>query len=439
MASTYLTKTFGSHGDRTKWTYSAWIKRSGLGSSTSLIGVGSGSNQEHIYFSSDKIHWWIWTADAYKGRLTTNRLFRDCSAWYHLVFRFDSSNSTGGDRMRMYVNGVEETSFEHDINPDADRESWINSTTQQQIGASGNGSSPFDGYMSHINFADGQSLAPTEFGETDSNGVWKIKTSPSITYGDNGYFILKNGNSVTDQSGEGNNFTVAAGTLTNDKDNPSNVFCTMNPLDNYWQGSTFANGNTTFTIPASKETYNTSTLAIPSNDAGKYYCEVKVVDASAYTLIGLTDRTPQSATDKFNGQGYGYAYDGYNGNSWNNDSSSSYGNSYTTNDIIGIAVDTDNNKLYFSKNGTWQNSGVPTSGSTGTGALSLSATPTQGHYFFAGGNRHNDDTQLSWNFGNGYFGTTAVSSAGTNASNNGVFEYDVPTGYTALCTKGLNE
>ena len=296
--------------------------------------------------------------------------------------------------------------------------------------------------MSHFHRVDNQALAPTVFGSTDSTtGEWKISTSPSITYtgsSDYNFFILKDGNSVTDQSGQSNNLTVGGGTFTKTEDNPSNVFCTMNPLDNYWQGSTFANGNTTFTIPASKETYNTSTLAIPSNDAGKYYCEVKVVDASAYTLIGLTDRPPTSATDKFNGQGYGYAYDGYNGNSWNNDSSSSYGNSYTTNDIIGIAVDTDNNKLYFSKNGTWQNSGVPTSGSTGTGALSLSATPTQGHYFFAGGNRHNDDTQLSWNFGNGYFGTTAVSSAGTNASGNGIFEYDCPNGYTALSTKGLN-
>ena len=103
-------------------------------------------------------------------------------------------------------------------------------------------------------------------------------------------------------------------------------------------------------------------------------------------------------------------------------------------------MDLDNNKLYFSINGTWQNSGDPTSGSTGTGAISITGTAsnTTGFYHFACGKAGSDPTSILANFGNGYFGTTAVSSAGTNASDNGIFEYDVPTGYTALSTKGLN-
>jgi hypothetical protein len=433
MASTYLTKTFGSHGDRTKWTYSAWIKRSGLGSSTSLIGVGSGSNQEHIYFSSDKIHWWIWTADAYKGRLTTNRLFRDCSAWYHLVFRFDSSNSTAGDRMRMYVNGVEETSFEHDINPDADRESWINSTTQQQIGASGNGSSPFDGYMSHINFADGQSLAPTEFGETDSNGVWKIKTSPSITYGDNGYFILKNGNSVTDQSGEGNNFTVAAGTLTNDKDCPSNVFDTYNPLTIIGTDPTLSNGNTKVSSTTGNHWRTTNNNIGMSS--GKYYWETKVgtISGANYCRLGVVSENLISTltTSAFQGN---YAYGiNWDGSKLVNSTQSSY-TSIATGDIFMFALDLDNNFIYGGRNGTWINSGDPTSGGSGTNALSAVQS---GQTYFISGSVYQSSQET--NFGNGYFGTTAVSSAGSNASGIGIFEYDVPTGYTALSTKGLNE
>jgi hypothetical protein len=88
----------------------------------------------------------------------------------------------------------------------------------------------FDGSMSHIHFIDGTAYDATAFGEYDANGVWKIKTSPSVTYGTNGFFILKDGNSVTDQSPNSNNFTVAGGTLTNTEDNPSNVFATMNPL-----------------------------------------------------------------------------------------------------------------------------------------------------------------------------------------------------------------
>ena len=434
MASTYLTKTFGSHGDRTKWTYSAWIKRSGLGSSTSLIGVGSGSNQEHIYFSSDKIHWWIWTANAYKGRLTTNRLFRDCSAWYHLVFRFDSSNSTAGDRMRMYVNGVEETSFEHDINPDADRESWINSTTQQQIGASGNGSSPFDGYMSHINFADGQSLAPTEFGEIDATtGEWKIKASPSITYGDNGYFILKNGNSVTDQSGEGNNFTVAAGTLTNDKDCPSNVFDTYNPLTITSSDPTLSNRNTKMSSTTGNH-WRTghNNLGMSS---GKYYWETKVgtISNSNYCRLGVVSQNlvGTTPTNKFQGN-YAYGINWYGEKLVNSTLTSSY-TSIATGDIFMFALDLDNNFIYGGRNGTWISSGDPTSGGSGTNALSAVQS---GQTYFISGSVYQSSQET--NFGNGYFGTTAVSSAGTNASGNGIFEYDVPSGYTALSTKGLN-
>jgi len=128
-----------------------------------------------------------------------------------------------------------------------------------------------------------------------------------------------------------------------------------------------------------------------------------------------------------------YGYNSTDGNIYTNDSNSSYGTSFTTGDIMGIAMDLDNNKLYFSKNGVFQNSGVPTSGSTGTGAVSITADKTYG-FGFSG----YDATVFDCNFGNGYFGTTAVSSAGTNASGIGIFEYDVPTGYTALSTKGLN-
>ena len=133
-------------------------------------------------------------------------------------------------------------------------------------------------------------------------------------------------------------------------------------------------------------------------------------------------------------KGYGYLS---NGNKQYNNSATSWGNTYTTNDIIGIAMDLDNHKLYFSKNGTFQESGDPTSGSTGTGAAYSLATGV--FYSFGGSSYHGGTNPVyDWNFGNGYFGTAAVASAGTNASGNGVFEFDVPAGYTALSTKGLN-
>ena len=182
--------------------------------------------------------------------------------------------------------------------------------------------------------------------------------------------------------------------------------------------------------------------------SGKFYCEAKATVDSSYSrnVIGITGDSINIA--KTNGSilngTHSWGYYSSNGEVAGNGAGavSGYSTSYTTGDIIGMALDLDNNKLYFSKNGTFLNSGDPTSGSTGTGAVSIIAADTtnDGAYFFA----QTDDTgttspsKFDFNFGNGYFGTTAVSSAGTNASNNGIFEYDVPSGYTALSTKGLN-
>ena len=447
MASTYLTKTFGSHGDRTKWTWSAWIKRSGLGSSNALIGAGGGSNQEQIYFdSSNKIDWWVWSSDTYRARLTTNRLFRDTSGYYHIVCRWDSSNGTTGDRQRIYVNGVEETSFGTDTNPDTDRESWINSTTEQQIGASGNGSNDFNGIMSHIHFCDGQSYAPTEFGSIDAtSGEWKINTSPSVTYGDNGYFILKNGNSLTDQSGESNDFTLAAGTLTDLQDCPDDVFATLNPLANQTvAGGTFTTGNNTWQSGNSYYSYMPSTIGVAK---GKFYWEVKVsamTGATEWHQLGISSSQPTSNIQWLGKLQYDYSYYGQNGYKFtNNTGTGPWGDTYGVGDIVSVALDMDNLKVYFAKNGTWQDSGDPTSGATGTGAAYTIENPTntlQGCYF-PSVCYYDSSTNATYqtNFGNGYFGTTIISSEGTNASGIGKFEYDVPTGYTALSLKGLQE
>ena len=175
--------------------------------------------------------------------------------------------------------------------------------------------------------------------------------------------------------------------------------------------------------------------------SGKYYFEMKVTRTASDPnnfRVGIVDAEQMKyAGDNasFINESRGYGYQGTNGNVVNGGVNTSYGDSYTTNDIIGCAFDLDNHKIYWSKNGVWQNSGDPTSGSTGTGSAYNLATgytylPTVSHYY--------DDDRIELNFGNGYFGTSAISSAGTNASNNGIFEYDVPTGYTALSTKGLN-
>jgi len=438
MASTYLTRTPSSTGNRKTWTISGWIKRCETSTSSLQIfsaGEYAVTDLVQIYTSSNKLYCGMYNSSGTEiSSLITSRLFRDTNAFYHIVVAVDTTQATSSDRVKIYVNGVQETSFGTENYPTQNYDTAFNTTNQNTIGNVKGNIQYFDGIMSHVHLTDGTAYDASAFGEYDANGVWKIKTSPSVTYGTNGFFILKDGNSVTDQSGNGNNFTVSGGTLTNTEDSPSNVFATMNPLDNAYASSTFSNGNNTIVTNSGNYTYNTATLGASS---GKYYWEVKVDTTSTEDLIGISGKTSTSSTAYLGTSSDDFGYND-DGGVKNNGSSSSYGSTYTTNDIIGVAMDLDNNKLYFSKNGVFQNSGVPTSGATGTGAVNITTSST-GFYFPAIGDWTSGASgTFSVNFGNGYFGTTAVASAGTNASGNGIFEYDVPTGYTALSTKGLN-
>ena len=441
MANTYLTHS-ASGGSRTTWTISAWVKRSKLTSGTATIfnGYVDGSNESQLLFNSDYIEFYDWSSNSRTGTLFTNRKFRDTSAWYHIVAVWDTTNSTAGNRMRLYVNGVEETSFSTDTQPSPSQNSSLgNGSYAQQIGLyASNAGFYFDGLMSYVAFVDGTAELPTIFGETDSvTGQWKIKTdiTPSVAWGTNGFLILKNGNSLTDESTNTNNFTLGAGTLTNTLDCPDNVFATLNPLSGSLSNNTLSNGNNTITVTSGWR-WRPSTIA-PSS--GKYYAEFKPTSGgSIYTVAGVT---PQVSWKDIDGEvigsgansenkSVGYQQDGQvkKGNS-----TQYTGSSYTTNDIIGVALDLDNHKVYFSKNGTYQNSGDPTSGATGTGAVALDSTLSDWSISISVAG-----STTSANYGNGYFGTTAVSSAGTPGSTPGTFEYDVPSGYQPLTTKGLN-
>jgi len=390
-----------------------------------VVGVSSGSESTHV---------------------KTNRLFRDTNAWYHLVVAIDTTQATASDRTKFYINGVQETSLAQSDYPSQNLAHPLliaSGSNYHTVGSAENGTVSFDGSMSHFHKCDGTALAPTVFGSTDSTtGEWKINTSPSFTVGNTGYTILKDGNTITDQSSNSNDFTLGGGTLTKTEDCPSNVFPTINPLTysttkwNIINGNLKTNGLASGESAAWRSVYGTLGAS-----SGKYYFEMKVTKTASDPnnfRVGIVDAEQMKyAGDNasFINESRGYGYQGTNGNVVNGGANTSYGNSYTANDIIGCAFDLDNHKIYFSKNGTWQNSGDPTSGATGTGSALNLATgytylPAVSHYY--------DDDRIEFNFGNGYFGTTAVASAGTNASGIGIFEYDVPTGYTALSTKGLN-
>ena len=440
MASTILTRTVASTGNNKILTWSGWVKRSDSSTGQLIFANGDpGSSNYIIFFEFTGAGLrFIIKSLSILANVETNAVFRDLSAYYHLVFNMDTTQATASNRIKMYVNGEQITSFVTASYPSQNLGTQFNNAASViSVGGkavTGANTDFFNGYMSHVHFIDGTVYGPSTFGETDSlTGIWKPITSPSVTYGTNGFFLnfSNSGSMGTDSSGEGNNLAVT-GTLTQTQDTPSNVYATYNPLGNFFPADTFSNGNTTQTTNAGNYTYNISTLGASN---GKYYCEIKN-STNNNNSIGIADRPSISTTNGLTGTTYGWAYV-MSGQVYNNGSIVATYNTVTTNDIVGIALDLDNNKVYFSKNGTWQGSSDP---SAGTGGISITdpASNRTGFYFFGSGDEATNSAVHNANFGNGYFGTTAVASAGTNASGIGIFEYDVPTGYTALSTKGLN-
>jgi hypothetical protein len=431
MSASYLLKTGLTASTATSYTVSMWVKftKTSFPSGTPYLWScgDNGSGAQGLYMSSSNMKLSYYGHTSYGSGTISDGALRDLFGWYHFVWSVNSGTGT------LYINGVQQSASISNVAPlnaHGGTEMAVHTycgglySTYDDIGA----------LMSHVHFIDGTAYDATAFGEYDANGVWKIKTSPSVTYGTNGFFLFKDNNSANDQSGNGNNFT-ASGTITKTEDNPSNVFTTWNPLIVAGYQPSFSNGNTRIQFSTSGSTNQASSTLAPNS--GKYYSEFKI-DASGTIVIGIT-ASQDAGGDSFPGrtsQSWGMIHTGAVYVNDNTSTYPSYGDSFTTGDIIGIAMDLDNNYLYFSKNGTWQNSANPTSGATGTGAIDISSSSASDMMFSSA--VETGSCAVSANFGNGYFGTTAVASAGTNASGIGIFEYDVPTGYTALSTKGLN-
>jgi hypothetical protein len=428
-----------STGNRATWTFSAWVKRSrSLSSANEFIFSSNtertgGGQYSSIYFQNDCLSYYDYYSSAKQKYLHTNRKFRDVNAWYHIVVRVDTTQSTASDRIRFYVNGVQETSFSSSDYPAVnDNSSFVNwSGADNFVGTQTNNlSAHFLGSMSHVYLCDGQSYAPTVFGSTDSTtGEWKINTSPTITMGTNGFTILKDGNTVTDQSSNSNDFSIASGTLTKTEDNPSNVFATWNPLSPN-DSITYSNGNLTVT-GSNATNYSMSCSTTLGASSGKYYWEMKYVTAgNGNECIGVANFDRYEYNQNMTSGTTGYVSLRWDGERQINNVSTTYFTPPSTGAILMCAMDMDNGKVFFGSNGVWFGSGNPVTGANPTADILTSGT--------WGGILRYLSSKWECNFGNGYFGTTAVSSAGTNASGIGIFEYDVPTGYTALSTKGLN-
>ena len=451
MANTYLVRNTPSETFN-KLTVSCWFKGDADGTQRNFWGLYDNSDSNRffgLYYSSNGSLYGYWKQDGSTVfTMGTTQKFRDPSAWYHFVMTMDTTLATASDRVKFYVNGERITSFEDSLDTITQSKNvdLMNGTTdgRMQLGGGKIGGTQYywNGSMSHCHMCVGYAYDASSFGETDStSGIWKPKTAPSVTYGTNGFFLKfeNSGAMGTDSSGNSNTFTTS-GTLTQNVDTPSNNFATNNVLSPVASGLTIANGN--LSITSNSGNGWRELFGIFGASSGKFYWEQKV-DNFASGLnphyIGICDvelvKQASNATafeDSSISRAYAYTK---TGQKLSAGTSSSYGNSWTTGDIVGIAVDLDNGKIYFSKNGTWQNSGNPTSGATGTGSA---FNVTTGYTYVPSTATYYADNRYSYNFGQGYFGITAVASAGTAPSEGGIFEYDCPSGYQALCTKGIN-
>ena len=435
--SAYLNKTFATNGTGggITVTFSAWVKRGTLGSLQSIIGADSTAGTS-TYFGFNSSNNLEFTVSATTYRVTSG-VFRDPSAWYHVVLVWDSSNATDALRCRIYVNGTLQT---YSTSPS------ITLNTVQPIGfarAQGLGADTptsgarnyFNGYMTEVNFIDGQALTPSSFGETDSNtGVWKPKAYTG-TYGINGFYLNFSDNSNTtaatlgkDYSGNGNNwtpnlFSVTAG-VNNDSlvDSPTNYgtdtgvggevrgnYATLNPIAALT--GTYSNGNLDFVTATADSTL----IANVVMSSGKWYCETTKTAGSANPVVGICSPSAKNGFAPTNANQHpSVVYASSTGQKFINGTGTSYGSTYTTSDVIGIAFDADARELTFYKNGTSQGTitGVPS-----------------GDMVFCVGDGDNVNTYTgNFNFGQRAFEKWNGSAYVANTA---------PSGFKALCTQNL--
>jgi hypothetical protein len=413
-ATAYLSRTFAATNGTTN-TLSVWVKRGNIGARQVIFGWSdNSSNALYVQFYNDSIELANLTSGSTNLDLTTTQVFRDPSAWYHIVVVWDTTQATSTNRVRLYINGLQVTSFSTTVYPAQNASLQLGTSHPWNIGREGNtGNNPADMYMAEINFVDGQALTPSSFGSTNATtGVWQ-PAKYTGTYGTNGFYLKFSNIALTsgsntglgqDFSGNGNywntnNISVTAGsTYDAMTDVPTLTsatvanYATLNPVDN--GGNTLSNAN--LNIVGAVDKLTRSTIGMSS---GKWYCEYTVVATGGSTVIGVATALAPNSYVGSNSQSWGYKQ---TGEKLNNGTVVAYGASYTVGDVIGIALDVDTGTLIFYKNNTSQ----------GTAFTGL----TSGPYFYAIASAN---PQGAWNFGQR------------------PFTYTPPSGYVALNTYNL--
>ena len=448
----YLNRVIASGGNRKTWTISAWVKRTEIsdashGGGHTIFGVNvSGNEGTIVRFNTGTTAATLDTiqidigAGGTLSRSHTSQVFRDTSAWYHIVLAVDTTQSTATDRFKLYVNGELVTSYYSRNNPaqnfDTSNNQADNSCTQH-IGAytvSGTAYGKFCGYIAEVNHVDGAALAPTAFGEVDSDsGIWKPKAA-SPTYGTNGFFLdfADSGNLGDDESGNGLDFTeVNIAAADQATDTPTNNFCTFNAVNMSGSSAKLAEG-ATFTASTANGAFTTYGTMAPSS--GKWWWEGKIQvfeSGSTYACIGATTNLAglPSVSAQLSG---GHVIKLAKNQKWVlNSTGYTYGATYADADIINVGLDLDNRKFYTYKNGTIDDAnGIDISSSTfdGFGSQWMPLVITYG----SGG-----ASSYEINFGG--YRTYGIGSPQSDGNGYGTFEYAPPSGYYALCTKNLAE
>jgi|15BtaG_2_1085339.scaffolds.fasta_scaffold03420_3 hypothetical protein len=414
--SAELTKTFGSAGNQKTWTFSCWLKRSTdqiavADHVDSILEAGYGSTPWFVFTLNQDTLAVAATAGSSVGWKTA-ALFRDNSAWYHIVLAVDTTSSTSSisngstDRFRIFVNNVQQTLSGGSVpSQNADLQ-WNGTAGQHMFGASYAGQF-FDGYVSEVAFIDGSALNPSSFGEYDSDSptIWKPKDfKDDVTFGTNGYYLdfADSGDLGDDESGNGNDWTEANLAATDQSsDSPTNNFATLNPLFN--SAITYSEGNLHYknTHGSNSEQAN-ATIQQVSN--GRWYWEIKMAS------------TNNDSAYEYFGNGYAYVKS-------NDDIHPSGTTTVSNGDIFGFYLNYEDGQITIHRNGSqiYQSS-------TGV-SLSTNTALVAGF----------DNTEYQLNFGNPIH---SISSGNADANGYGNFEYSPvlsSVNFYSLCTKNLAE
>ena len=439
-----LQRSKGTQSSLQKGTYSFWIKRTNIDGTQHFVYSNSVDASNKGYYSLRADEKFRIVSDASSGELVleTSQLLRDPTAWMHIVIRIDTTQSTAANRCIFYINGVAVTALDTTTYPDQNANLKIfegGETDKEFIGGMTGETSNLHCYLAEFVFCDGQSLAPTSFGEfnEDSPTIWQPIDVSGLTFGNQGFYLDFEDSSALGNSSNSNNFGTVNNLTAIDQcvDTCTNNFCTFNPLIK--QDHAFSEGNLKYTSSASDWDCGIATIPFSS---GKWYMEQKitaVVGGIVRTGIGICDVRDQNliAENEFGYKPSGAVGDsiGYNDNAVHKNDSAQSGSwgDMDNGDVALMAVDLDNSAVYFGLNGTWGNSGDPTSGASKTGAIGFTAGQTyvSGAIGYGGG-------AVEQNWGNP---VSALSSGNADANGYGDFEYAPPSGYYALCTKNLGE